>query len=186
MAHSASLLNSKSEFDSFLFAPVGEDKKGTIVSVLTAFARLNFEPWQQAADFASLPRDVAKTRLAAMIATLPGMSPTSSEPSTVAARLIALLPVSGRPSGPAIHPTVASPTGLLGVIQAADLRSPRSRLIMFMMALWLMLQVVWMIQQPSQPAASDPPSTSQAASPQMQGSQATPVGQPGAHPARAQ
>jgi len=186
MAHSASLLNSKSEFDSFLFAPVGEDKKGTIVSVLTAFARLNFEPWQQAADFASLPRDVAKTRLAAMIATLPGMSPTSSEPSTVAARLIALLPVSGRPSGPVIHPTVASPTGLLGVIQAADLRSPRSRLIMFMMALWLMLQVVWMIQQPSQPAASDPPTTSQAASPQMQGSQATPVGQPGAHPAPAQ
>ena len=57
---------------------------------------------------------------------------------------------------------------------------------MFMMALWLMLQVVWMIQQPSQPAASDPPTTSQAASPQTQGSQATPVGQPGAHPAPAQ
>ena len=165
MAHTASLLNSKSEFDSFLYAQVGEDKKGTIVSVLTAFARLNFEPWQQAADFASLPRDLAKARLAEMIATLPGMSPTSSEPGTVAARLIALLPVSARPSGRAVQPTVASPTGLLVVIKAADLRSPRSRVIMFMMALWLVLQVVWVIQQPSHPVTSDPTTTSQAASP---------------------
>jgi hypothetical protein len=165
MAHTASLLNSKSEFDSFLYAPVGEDKKGTIVSVLTAFARLNFEPWQKAADFASLPKDVAKTRLAAMIATLPGMSPTSSEPGMVAARLIALLPASARPSGPAVQPTLVSRNGLLGAIQAADLRSPRNRLIIFMMALWLVFQVVWVIQQPSQPVGNDAATTSQPAGP---------------------
>src|SRR5664279_1098470 len=99
MVRSATLLNAKSEFDSFLFVPVGEDKKGTIVSVLTAFARLNFEPWQKAADFASLPKDVAKTKLAAMIATLPGMSPSSLEPGAVAARLVALLPASAPPKG---------------------------------------------------------------------------------------
>ena len=61
MAHTPSLLNAKSEFDRFLFAPIGEDKRGTMVSVLTAFARLDFDPWQQAADFVRLPKEAAKT-----------------------------------------------------------------------------------------------------------------------------
>ena len=177
MAHSASLLNSKSEFDQFLFAPVGEDKKGTIVSVLTAFARLDFDPWQKAADFVSLPRDVANTKLAAMIATLPGMSPPGSEPAAVAARLVTLLPSSARSAGHA-QPIIGS-RSMLGAIQAANLRLPRRTvLIILMMAMWVVAQIVW-VGQPSQPSGSDPSKTSDTAGPMVQPSPTQAVAPPG-------
>ena len=118
MDHTTSLLNAKSEFDSFLFAQVGEDKRGTVVSVLTAFARLDFDPRQQAADLARLPKEKAKTKLAGIIMTLPGMLPSQIEPSTLAARLIPLLPPQHRPAvGPGVR--------WLGASQPANLRSPR-------------------------------------------------------------
>jgi hypothetical protein len=78
-----------------------------VVSVLSAFARMDFDPWQQAADFAQLPKAVARTRLATMIATLPGMLLSPLEPETIAARLIDLLPVSPRPAE-AVQTTAAS------------------------------------------------------------------------------
>jgi hypothetical protein len=147
MAHSASLLNSKSEFDSFLFAPIGEDRKGTVISVLTAFARMDFDPWKQAADFARLPKDVARTKLAALIATLPGMSPDRSEPGTVAARLIALLPG-------AAQPTVIARDAWLGAGQPINLRSPRFIIsIAVFMALSLASQFFMASLQPAQPAS---------------------------------
>jgi hypothetical protein len=147
MSHSASLLNSKSEFDNFLFAPVGEDRKGTVISVLTAFARLDFDPWQQAADFARLPKDAAKAKLAALIATLPGMSPDRSEPGTVAARLIALLPG-------AAQPTVIARDAWLGAAQPINLRSPRFIIsIAVFMALSLASQFFMASLQPAQPAS---------------------------------
>ncbi|ABQ28821.1 hypothetical protein Acry_3199 (plasmid) [Acidiphilium cryptum JF-5] len=58
-------LNARSPFDAFLFATMGEDSKGLVGSVLSALARLDFEPWQEA----------VQTRLAAMIADLPNWSP---------------------------------------------------------------------------------------------------------------
>jgi len=35
------------EFDEFLGASLGEDRNGTRLSVLSAFARLNVDPWQE-------------------------------------------------------------------------------------------------------------------------------------------
>lgn len=135
MVRSASLLNSKSEFDSFLFAPVGEDKKGMVVSVLTALARLDFDPWQQAADFARLPKEAAKAQLAAMLAGLPGMSLSGPEPGTVAARLVALLPAPSRPAA-------ASRTGWPGIAPPAASPSPRS---LIPIAIFMVLSVVFQL-----------------------------------------
>jgi hypothetical protein len=141
MAHTASLLNSKSEFDSFLFAPVGEDKRGTVVSVLTAFARLDFDPWQQAADLARLPKEAAKTRLVAVLATLPGMASSHAEPSAVAARLIQLLP--------APQAAIAPRAPWLGAGQPANFRSPRYILsIVLFVALGFGSQFFMASQQP--------------------------------------
>ncbi len=36
------------EFDRFLLAFVGEDRKGNAVTVLSALARLELEPWEEA------------------------------------------------------------------------------------------------------------------------------------------
>jgi hypothetical protein len=81
-----------SEFDDFLFAPIGEDRNGLLLSVLSALARRDLDPWQEAAELAGLPEAVATQRLASLIAALPDMPSVRHGPGTIAARLVALLP----------------------------------------------------------------------------------------------
>ena len=81
-----------SEFDDFLFAPIGEERNGMLLSVLSALARLDVDPWQEAAKLARLPGETATQRLASLIAALPDGPSAHLAPGTIAARLIALLP----------------------------------------------------------------------------------------------
>src|SRR5476649_443382 len=90
MMHSASLPQPGSEFDAFLFAPVGDDGNGMLLSVLSALARLDVDPWQEAANLARLPGSTAIERLTSLIAALPGRPASQPDPGTIAARLIAL------------------------------------------------------------------------------------------------
>src|SRR5665213_2233484 len=85
-----------SEFDDFLFAPIGEDQNGTLVSVLSGLARSDVDPWLEAAKLAQLPGEAATKELAALIDALPDRAASYPDPRTIAARLIALLP---RPPG---------------------------------------------------------------------------------------
>lgn len=87
------------EFDNFLFAPIGDDGNGMLLSVLSALARLDIDPWQEAAKLSGLPGGAATQRLASLIAALPDESSAYPDPATVAARLVALLP---RPANPNI------------------------------------------------------------------------------------
>ena len=80
------------EFDEFLCAPIGEDRNGTMLSVLSALARIDVDPWQEATSLARMPREAAAVRLSALIDALP-FEPASAIPSkTSAADLVALLP----------------------------------------------------------------------------------------------
>ena len=63
-----------------------------LLSVLSALARLDIDPWQEAAKLAGLPGATATERLASLIASLPDEPSTHRDPGTIAARLIALLP----------------------------------------------------------------------------------------------
>jgi len=92
MTATASVSRLGSEFDDFLYAPIGEDPNGMLLSVLSALARLDVDPWQEAAKLAQLPRKRAAQRLAGLIATLPETASAEPDPVTIAARLIALLP----------------------------------------------------------------------------------------------
>jgi hypothetical protein len=92
MTRCTSLAPLGSEFDSFLFAPIGEDRNGMLVSVLSALARLDIDPWQAADELARLPQAEAIQRLALLIAPLPDGPSTHRDPVTSADRLIALLP----------------------------------------------------------------------------------------------
>ena len=84
------------EFDKFLGAPIGEGRNGTPLSVLSALARLNVDPWQEAASLARMPTDAAATRLTALIVALPD-APTKDVPATtIAADLVTLLPKAAR------------------------------------------------------------------------------------------
>jgi hypothetical protein len=81
-----------SEFNDFLFAPLGEDRNGMLVSVLSGLARSDVDPWQEAAKLAQLPGEVATRELAALIGALPDRAAPYPDPRAIATRLIALLP----------------------------------------------------------------------------------------------
>jgi hypothetical protein len=80
------------EFNAFLFAPVGDDKNGMVLTVVSALARLGLDPWNEAGRLAGLPRIAATQALARMIAKLPVGDWQSSDLSEIAARLTGLLP----------------------------------------------------------------------------------------------
>jgi hypothetical protein len=80
------------EFHDFLYASVGDDRNGMLLSVLSALARLNLDPWKEAAELSRLPKDTAIGRLASLIASLPDGRSAFPNREAIAARLIALLP----------------------------------------------------------------------------------------------
>jgi hypothetical protein len=92
MTRSASRFRRGSEFDNFLFAPIVVEENGTPLSVLSAFARQNLDPWQEAANLARLPIDIAVHRLAVWIGGLPNNPSEPRDYEAIAACLIASLP----------------------------------------------------------------------------------------------
>jgi hypothetical protein len=106
-----------SEFDDFLFAPIAEESNGMLLSVISALARLDLDPWQEAIKLAGLPRETATKRLASLlIAALTGGPSAHLDPGTIAARLIALLPRRASSS-------VESRKMLIGTGEATKLRA---------------------------------------------------------------
>jgi hypothetical protein len=83
-----------SEFGEFLSAPIWDERNGNPLSVLSALARLDIDPWAEAARLADLPKEAAASALAAIISRLPenhrGLS--DSDTATIAARLVRRLP----------------------------------------------------------------------------------------------
>ena len=108
MTH-ASVAQFRSEFDHFLYAPVDEGDGGTFLTVLSVLARLDVDPWQEAASLAQMSRENATHRLASLIAALPAGLLAHLEPRTIAARLIARLPPT--PSFSAVARRVSPQTG---------------------------------------------------------------------------
>jgi len=91
------------EFDKFLYASIGEGRNGTMLSVLSALARLDVDPWQEAASLARMPREAATDRLTALIAALPDEPTMDSPAKTIAADLAALLPRAGSLNAPSLN-----------------------------------------------------------------------------------
>ena len=92
MTHAALAPLIGAEFDKFLYAPIREDRNGTPLSVLSALARSDVDPWQEAASLARMPRETAATRLTALIVALPDELSKDIPAKTIAAGLVALLP----------------------------------------------------------------------------------------------
>lgn len=62
------------------------------LSVLSALARLDVDPWEEAAKLSELPKGTAAQRLASLIVQLPGGRWTEADSGAIADRLIKLLP----------------------------------------------------------------------------------------------
>jgi hypothetical protein len=87
-----------SAYNDFLYAPVGEDANGALLTVLSLLARQNVDPWAEAADLNQLPRDTAARKLLSMIMASTSY-PSTADQTALADRLVALLPGRIAPSG---------------------------------------------------------------------------------------
>jgi hypothetical protein len=116
------------EFDDFLFAPIGEERNGMLLSVISALARLNIDPWQEAANLAQLPRPTAARRLALLIASLPERPSATQDAGTIATRLIERLPRR-------LGLNTTSATGTRSVDIPAVMRSQAFRYVAFILIL---------------------------------------------------
>ena len=81
-----------SEFDAFLFAPLGEDRNGVPLSVISLLARMNLDPWQEAGDLATLPAEAAASRLALSLDSLTDPTLRQVDSRALILKLLALLP----------------------------------------------------------------------------------------------
>jgi hypothetical protein len=92
MTSSASIHPLGDELNDFLFALVGDDSNGMPLSVVSMLARMDLDPWVEAAYLADLPPETAARKLAAWLDALSDPALKLASPDTRAVRLIALLP----------------------------------------------------------------------------------------------
>ncbi len=84
-----------SEFNEFLFAPVGVQENGMTVSVFSALTRLGFDPWREAKRLSGLSGDHAVQALVEMIERWAAGGWEKVDSALVAAGLVQLLPSHG-------------------------------------------------------------------------------------------
>lgn len=80
------------DFERFLYASVGEDRAGGSVSVLSVLARLNLDPWVEAAELAALGRNAAGARLSLLLSRCREVPQLGQTHQAVAQDLMRLLP----------------------------------------------------------------------------------------------
>jgi hypothetical protein len=107
MAAAASPFFRDASFDPFLFSEIGEERNGMLLSVVSALARLDLDPWREAASLSRLPPSAATERLTSLLTSMPATQIEAPGPATIL-RLIGLLPKA--PSNPAWVPVVAVAT----------------------------------------------------------------------------
>ena len=88
--------NLSDAFNAFLFATVCEGRDEMPVSVISALARLDLDPWTEAAALASMPAVGATERLSSLLAGVAEGPAAQPDRETIAARLIGLLPTPAR------------------------------------------------------------------------------------------
>ena len=94
----------KPDLEAFLFAPIGEERNGMTLSVLSGLSRLEVDPWDEAAQLSQLPKDRAIAALDSRIAQLPLGKWLLSDTVAIATRLVDLLPKHSP------HPRAVAPT----------------------------------------------------------------------------
>jgi hypothetical protein len=95
-----------SEYHAFLYAPISEDREGMTLSVLSALARQELDPWTEAARLSQLPQKTATEQIMGLLELLPGRIVATLDREEVARRLSALLP---RHSAPNLFGALHSP-----------------------------------------------------------------------------
>jgi hypothetical protein len=83
--------------DEFLFAEVGTEANGSALTILSILARLDQDPWAEAARWAKLPKAAGIDCLAQCISRMPLGRQALADAVATASRLILLLPTQTGP-----------------------------------------------------------------------------------------
>ena len=83
--------------DEFLFAEVGTEDNGSALTILSTLARLDQDPWAEAARWAKLPKAAGIDCLARCIVRMPLSRQALADAVDTASRLILLLPTQTGP-----------------------------------------------------------------------------------------
>lgn len=86
-------------YERFLGASVGEDQRGFEVSVLSMLARLDLDPWVEAAELSALSDAPLRQRLERRLEAFPDLPLTGPSRLETVSRLMTLLPERKRLSG---------------------------------------------------------------------------------------
>ena len=92
MANPCPTLNMRPDYDAFLYAPLADESGVMRLSVLSALARMDVDPWEEAARLATLSTSDAERSVVSVLNHFPGHPQSSSQTGALAARLVALLP----------------------------------------------------------------------------------------------
>jgi hypothetical protein len=107
--HRARFSTLNARYDDFLFAPVCEEANGMRLSVLSALARMNVDPWEEATRLAAMPKAIAEKALVSILDPASGRSWQPPEAQAIAARLVRLLPRPGEAATVAATGTATGP-----------------------------------------------------------------------------
>jgi hypothetical protein len=139
-----------SEFQNFLYAPICQDQEGMMLSVLSALARQDVDPWAEAARLSQLPKETAVKQITDLLDGLPRRTLACLDRVEVAARLSALLPGN---SGSKVSRTLSASATARG-----DPRVLAFNWRFFYLYLGLMLLMNWFMAELRTPLT--PPTTS--------------------------
>ena len=92
MTPASSVFFFEPKFNNFLHAPIGVEKNQMALSVLSALARLDIDPWTEAAELSALSQSFAAQRLSSLLMRLPDGRWTQADVGVLAVRLVQLLP----------------------------------------------------------------------------------------------
>ncbi len=114
MAYVPNRLRHDPQYDLFLQALVGDDIRGTSVTVLSMLARLGYDPWKEASALTQLGEPAARRRLEALLARFTDVPLFGPARSMAVSRLIAFLPRVGKDASTP-RPTATSIYWLVGI-----------------------------------------------------------------------
>jgi hypothetical protein len=97
-----------SQFQRFLYAPICDENEGMTLSVLSALARQDLDPWTEAARLSRFPEETAVEQIVALLDALPCRIVASLDRMKVASRLSALLPRSVASNESSVPPAAAT------------------------------------------------------------------------------
>ncbi len=155
MDHRARFSTLSARYDDFLFAPVCEDANGMRLSVLSALARMNVDPWEEATRLAAMPKAIAEKTLLSILDLVSGKSWKSPEAAAIAARLVRLLPQPGEAG--AANTAAGTANAATGPAKAS---AQRTNYWWVWLGFWLVMSFMMPHHQAATPNAGAAPSES--------------------------